>query len=135
MALASRTVTRTTAALAACATAFALLLAGCGDDSSNSSSPASAAASSAAGDVARVVDSTKAGTFVVSFKAAFPKLAQGRTDAQISDLLTQTCADRKAGKAEDAAVTALVGRLKNGATEATKEEAQAIYAMAQMMCG
>nr|WP_232542166.1 hypothetical protein [Nocardia bovistercoris] len=112
-----------------------MLLAGCGDDSSTSSSPASSSTAKAAGNAAQVVDSTKAGTFVVSFKAAFPKLAQGRTDAQISDILSQTCTDRKAGKAEDAAVTALVGRLKNGSTEATKEEAQAIYAMAQMMCG
>ncbi len=116
---------------------FALLLAGCNDDTSNSSSSASGAASSvakAAGDVAQIVDSTKAGTFVVSFKAAFPKLSQGRTDAQISTILNQTCADIKAGKAEDATVTAVAAHAKNGSVEATKEEAQAIYQMVKLMC-
>ncbi|MEV0294858.1 hypothetical protein [Nocardia sp. NPDC050710] len=128
--------TRTSAAIAASATVFALLLAGCNDDSSSSSatSAGTSAAAKPAGDVAQIIDSAKAGTFVVSFKSAFPKLAQGKSDTQISAILNETCQDLKAGKAEDAVVTSITARAKNGSTEATKEEAQAIYQMAKLMC-
>ncbi|MGW4366989.1 hypothetical protein ACWEKT_15210 [Nocardia takedensis] len=126
---------RTTPALAATATAFALLLTGCGDDSTDSSTAASSSATAAASSLAQVVDSTKAGTFVVSYKSAFPALAQGRTDVQISEILSKTCTDIKAGKSEDAAVATVISATKNGDKQASKEEAQAIYQMARLMCG
>ncbi|MET7770230.1 hypothetical protein [Nocardia sp. NPDC005366] len=130
---------RTSAALAASATVFALLLSGCSDDTSTSSASATGASASSAakpaGDAAQIVDSAKAGTFVVSFKSAFPKLAQGKSDTQISEILNQTCSELKSGKSEDAVINSVVSRAKNGSTEATKEEAAAIYQMAKLMCG
>ncbi|WP_405180323.1 hypothetical protein OG225_03060 [Nocardia sp. NBC_01377] len=127
---------RTSAALAASASVFALLLAGCNDDTATSSAAAgTSAAAEAASSVARVVDGAKAGTFVVSFKSAFPKLAQGRSDVQISDILNQTCSDLKSGKAEDAVISGVATHAKNGSTEVTKDEAAAIYQMAKLMCG
>lgn len=127
-ALASRCVSRTTAAIAASATVFALLLAGCSDDSSSTAGSSSSAAPTAQ------VDSGKAGMFVVSYRNAFPKLAEGRDDAAVSGVLTQTCGDIKAGKSESDVVAAIVKNSKNGATAATTEEAQAIFQMAKLMC-
>lgn len=127
-ALASRCVSRTTAAIAASATVFALLLAGCSDDSSSTAGSSSSAAPAAQ------VDSGKAGMFVVSYRNAFPKLAEGRDDAAVSGVLTQTCGDIKAGKPESDVVAAIVKNSKNGATAATTEEAQAIFQMAKLMC-
>ncbi|GAD87444.1 hypothetical protein [Nocardia asteroides] len=120
---------RTTAAIAASATVFALLLAGCGDDTSTTTAATSTSAAAAA-----QVDSGKAGMFVVSYRNAFPKLAEGRDDAAIGGLLTQTCGDIKAGKAEADVVAGVVKNAKNGATAPTTEEAQAIYQMAKLMC-
>ncbi|MFD4428685.1 hypothetical protein [Nocardia sp. NPDC058497] len=119
---------RTTAAIAASATVFALLLAGCGDDSSSTAASSSSAAPTAQ------VDSGKAGMFVVSYRNAFPKLAEGRDDAAVSGVLTQTCGDIKAGKAESDVVAGIVQSSTNGATAATTEEAQAIFQMAKLMC-
>ncbi|GGN92547.1 hypothetical protein GCM10011610_53750 [Nocardia rhizosphaerihabitans] len=72
--------------------------------------------------------------FVVSYRNAFPKLAEGRDDAAVSGVLTQTCGDIKAGKPESDVVAAIVKNSKNGATAATTEEAQAIFQMAKLMC-
>ncbi|MEV6362819.1 hypothetical protein [Nocardia asteroides] len=119
---------RTTAAIAASATVFALLLAGCGDDTTTTAATSTSAAAAAQ------VDSGKAGMFVVSYRNAFPKLAEGRDDAAIGGLLTQTCGDIKAGKAEADVVAGVVKNAKNGATAPTTEEAQAIYQMAKLMC-
>ncbi|WP_278262632.1 hypothetical protein [Nocardia sp. AG03] len=119
---------RTTAALAASATVFALLLAGCGDDSA-ATEPASTTAAPTA-----QLDASKAGMFVVSYRNAFPKLAEGRDDAALSGLLSKTCADITAGKSKDDVVAGIEKNAKNGATAATTEEAQAIYEMSKLMC-
>ncbi|MGK8524460.1 hypothetical protein ACRS6B_24205 [Nocardia asteroides] len=122
--------TRTTAAIAASATLFALLLTGCGDDktSTATSSPTTTAAQAAA-----QVDNVKAGAFVVSFRGAFPKLAEGKDDAKIATILSETCADIKAGEAEDEVVGNITKRA-GGATQPSSEEAKAIYQMAKLMC-
>src|SRR5690242_12847498 len=104
--LASRCVSRTTAAIAASATVFALLLAGCSDDSSSTASSSSAAPTTQ-------VEATKAGMFVVSYRNAFPKLAAGRDDKSVSDVLNLTCTDIKAGKSETDTVAAVVTYSKN----------------------
>lgn len=80
-----------------------------------------------------MLDNVKAGTFVVSYRSAFPKLAEGKDDAKIGDILVQTCKDIKDGKSEDEVVQNVIKRTK-GASEASKEEAQAIYQMAKMLC-
>ncbi|MFI9505421.1 hypothetical protein [Nocardia sp. NPDC052566] len=132
--------TRTTAAIAVCATAFALLLSGCGEDkstgsgSSPASSSANASTSAAKPGDSTSVDNLKTSSFVVSFKGAFPKLAEGKDDKQIGAILTETCKDIKGGKSEDDAVKNIIGRTKTGSTEASKEEAQAIYVMAKLLC-
>ncbi|MFI6165655.1 hypothetical protein ACIBCN_02610 [Nocardia sp. NPDC051052] len=123
---------RTTAALAASATLFALLLTGCGDDKASSTPSSSAPAAQSSGD-AQVVDNVKAGAFVVSFRGAFPKLADGKDDAKIATILSDTCKEIKASKSEDDVVKSITKRA-SGKAEATPEEAKAIYQMAKMMC-
>ncbi|MFF2087411.1 hypothetical protein ACFVVM_26865 [Nocardia sp. NPDC058176] len=120
---------RTTAAIAASTTVFALLLSGCGDDSSTTAdSPSTSAAPTAE------VDAGKAGMFVVSYRNAFPKLAEGRDDKTVAGVLTQTCGDIAAGKSESDTVAGIVASSTNGSATATDEEAQAIYQMSKLMC-
>ncbi|MFE9326636.1 hypothetical protein ACIHDR_34515 [Nocardia sp. NPDC052278] len=123
--------TRTTAAIAASSAVLALLLAGCGDDKDSSAAPATTSAAKSAGG--ETIDNIKAGTFVVSYRSAFPKLAEGKDDVKISGILVDTCKDIKGGKGEDEVVQNVIKRTK-GTTEASKEEAQAIYQMAKMLC-
>ncbi|MFD3745935.1 hypothetical protein [Nocardia sp. NPDC058633] len=119
---------RTTAAFAASATVLALLLAGCGDDSS------SAEASAPATTPTFQVEASKAGMFVVSYRNAFPKLAQGRDDAAVAAVLNHSCSDIKAGKSEADTIATVLAAAENGDTAATTEEATAIYQMAKLMC-
>ncbi|TCJ93458.1 hypothetical protein DFR71_5303 [Nocardia alba] len=130
--LASRCVSRTTAAIAASATVFALLLAGCSDDSS-SAAPAAPAATTMPAPTYQV-EATKAGMFVVSYRNAFPKLAQGRDDAAVAAVLNHSCSEIKAGKSEADTVATIKKAAKNGNTEATTEEATAVYQMSTLMC-
>ncbi|WP_330232165.1 hypothetical protein OHA40_06535 [Nocardia sp. NBC_00508] len=122
---------RTTAALAASATVFALLLTGCGDDKSSTTTSSTTAAASEGATGA--VDNVKAGAFVVSFRGAFPKLAEGKDDAKIASILSETCTDIKAGKPEDEVVGNITKRAASN-TQPTPEEAKAIYQMAKLMC-
>ncbi|MGW4327318.1 hypothetical protein ACWEKR_15635 [Nocardia sp. NPDC004573] len=122
--------TRTTAAIAASATLFALLLTGCGEDKT---SDATSSATTTAAQAATQIDSVKAGAFLVSFRGAFPKLAEGKDDAKIASILTETCGDIKAGKSEDDVVANITKRA-GGATQPSAEEAEAIYQMAKLMC-
>ncbi len=128
--LASRCVSRTTAAIAASATVFALLLAGCSDDSSSAGAPT---ASTTAAPTFQV-EASKAGMFVVSYRNAFPKLAQGRDDAAIAAVLNHSCSEIKAGKSEADTVATIIKAAKNGDTAATTEEATAVYQMSKLMC-
>ncbi|MFE7801760.1 hypothetical protein [Nocardia sp. NPDC057440] len=130
---------RTSAAIAASATLFTLLLAGCNDDTAGSATPSTPASPgsssvSAAGGDAPALDNFKAGTFVVSFRTAFPKLADGKDDNKIRDVLVETCKDVKNGKSEDAVVQNIIKHTKTGSVEASKDEAQAIYQMAKLLC-
>ncbi|MFE9788029.1 hypothetical protein ACFYO7_21875 [Nocardia salmonicida] len=122
---------RTTAAIAASATVFALLLAGCSDDSS--SSAGSPTASTTAAPTFQV-EASKAGMFVVSYRNAFPKLAQGRDDATVAAVLNHSCSEIKAGKSEADTVATIIKAAKNGDTAATTEEATAVYQMSKLMC-
>ncbi|WP_159927265.1 MULTISPECIES: hypothetical protein [Nocardia] len=122
--------TRTTAAIAASATLLALLLTGCGDDKTSS---ATSSTTTAAAQAATQVDNVKAGAFVVSFRGAFPKLADGKDDAKIATILSETCADLGAGKSEDDVVGNITKRA-GGATQPSSEEAKAIYQMAKLVC-
>ncbi|MFQ6399142.1 hypothetical protein ACLMAJ_37635 [Nocardia sp. KC 131] len=125
---------RTSAAIAASVTLFTLLLAGCNDDTAGSAAPSTTASAGASAAGSDPGDNIKAGTFVVSFRSAFPKLADGKDDNKIRDLLVDTCKDVKDGKAEDAVVLNIIKRTRTGSTEASKEEAQAIYQMAKLLC-
>ncbi|MFC6013408.1 hypothetical protein [Nocardia lasii] len=119
---------RTTAAIAASATAFALLLTGCDDDS------AAATDAPASTTTTFQIDASKAGMFVVSYRNAFPKLAEGRDDAAVASVLNQSCADIKSGKSEADTIAAIAKAASNGATTATTEEATAVYQMSKLMC-
>ncbi|MCP2298492.1 hypothetical protein SAMN04244553_3741 [Nocardia amikacinitolerans] len=135
MPLASGTVRRTSAAIAVSTTLFALLIAGCSSDDKDTATASSTSTSPATQPSgAAVPDSAKAGMFVVSYRSAFPKLAEGRSDAQIAEIFTATCKDIKDGKAEDAIVQSTVDRSKSGQTAASKEEAQAIFTTAKYLC-
>ncbi|MFD9552125.1 hypothetical protein ACFWBG_32495 [Nocardia salmonicida] len=123
---------RTTAAIAASATVFALLLAGCSDDSS--SAGASTASTSTMAAPTFQVEASKAGMFVVSYRNAFPKLAQGRDDAAVAAVLNHSCSEIKAGKSEADTVATIIKAAKNGDTAATTEEATAVYQMSKLMC-
>ncbi|MEU7632742.1 hypothetical protein AB0C34_22570 [Nocardia sp. NPDC049220] len=125
---------RTTAASAAIASLFALLLTGCGNDTASTTTASSApATTSAAAQSAPVVDNVKSGAFVVSFRGAFPKLAEGKNDAKIASILSESCTDLKAGKSEDDVVESITARA-GGNTKPSTEEARAIYQMAKLMC-
>ncbi|MFC9895413.1 hypothetical protein ACFVMC_17165 [Nocardia sp. NPDC127579] len=125
--------TRTTAVLAASTTLAALLLAGCGGED-KPATPA-AASSAAAASASAIVDSARAGAFVISFKSAFPQLAAGRADAQIGEILTRTCGNVKAAKAEDAILADIVQLAGNGSAQISEQEAQLVYQMAKNVCG
>lgn len=127
--LASRSVSRTSAAIVAGAAAFALFVAGCGDDSSDSAAPS---ASSTVPEVK--VDATQAGVFVVNYRNAFPKLAAGKDDLAISKILTTTCGQIKAGKSQDDVVKNIVVVAANGSAAPTNDEAIAVYQVAKLMC-
>ncbi|MEV6430141.1 hypothetical protein [Nocardia sp. NPDC051463] len=128
---------RTSAAIAASATLLTLLLAGCNDDTAGSAASSTTAGagssvSAAGGDAP--IDNFRAGTFVVSFRTAFPKLADGKDDNKIRDVLVETCKDVKDGKSEDPVVQNIIKHTKTGSVEASKDEAQAIYQMAKLLC-
>ncbi|WP_141812491.1 hypothetical protein [Nocardia bhagyanarayanae] len=125
---------RTSAAIAVSTSLFALLIAGCSSDDKDTAASSTSASPAAQTSGAAVPDNAKAGMFVVSYRSAFPKLAEGRSDAQIAEIFTATCKDIKDGKAEDAIVQSTVDRTKSGQTAATKEEAQAIYTTAKYLC-
>ncbi|MFF0542142.1 hypothetical protein ACWEVD_09435 [Nocardia thailandica] len=120
---------RTSAAIVAGAAAFALFVAGCGDDSSNSAAPTT---TSTAPEVK--VDATQAGVFVVNYRNAFPKLAEGLDDRAVSKVLTTTCGEIKAGKSQDEVVKSIVTVAKNGSAAPTNDEALAVYQVAKLMC-
>ncbi|MFC8044426.1 hypothetical protein [Nocardia sp. NPDC057353] len=123
---------RTNAAVAACATALTLVLAGCGgDDATATSSSSSAAATTSA---PQLVDAVKAGTFVISFRSAFPALASGKDDAALGNTLNQTCADIRAGEPEAEIRDAVAERVAANGKNASPEEAAAIFQMVKMMC-
>lgn len=124
---------RTNAAVAACAT-LALLLTGCGGDDSGSAAPASSSAAASPSADAQVVDNVKAGTFVVSFRSAFPALAEGRSDTELADILTATCGDVRADKPQAEVEAAVAERAGGGGAEPSAQEAAAIYQMIKLMC-
>ncbi len=153
--LASGNVIRTSAAIAATASALALFIAGCEDETTSSvaqptasgSATASATASatetsdaaapstgatSPKGDMG--LDSVKIGSFVVAYKQAFPSLAEGRSDEEIGEIFTETCDDIHEGKAEDEILTEVSNRTKNGRGSASPEESKAIYEMIKVLC-
>jgi hypothetical protein len=151
--LASGNVIRTSAAIAATASALALFIAGCEDETTSSvaqptaSGAASATASATeSGDAAAPstgatspkddtgLDGVKVGSFVVAYKQAFPSLAEGRSDEEIGEIFTETCDDIHEGKAEDEVLTEISNRTKNGRGSASPEESKAIYEMIKVLC-
>ncbi|MGW0048434.1 hypothetical protein [Nocardia cyriacigeorgica] len=142
---------RTSAAIAATASALALFIAGCEDETTSSVAQPTASGSATAsatetsdaaapstgatspkGDMG--LDSVKIGSFVVAYKQAFPSLAEGRSDEEIGEIFTETCDDIHEGKAEDEILTEISNRTKNGRGSASPEESKAIYEMIKVLC-
>ncbi|MEV0105235.1 hypothetical protein AB0H42_02705 [Nocardia sp. NPDC050799] len=105
----------------------------CGNDGAESTPTASPATTAATPDTAQI-DQVKAGSFAISFRGAFPGLAEGRDDTAITAIFTETCAEIRSGEPQDEVVSALSGRLAAGGTEATDAETQAVYQMVAVMC-
>ena len=78
------------------------------------------------------VDATQAGVFVVNYRNAFPKLAEGLDDRAVSKVLTTTCGEIKAGKSQDEVVKSIVTVAKNGSAAPTNDEALAVYQVAKL---
>ncbi|MEU1986173.1 hypothetical protein [Nocardia sp. NPDC019395] len=97
--------------------------------------PADTATSAVANPDTAKIDQLKAGSFGIGFRGAFPGLAEGRDDAAITAIFTETCADIRSGAPEDEATTALTERLGSNGAAVTPQEAQAVYQMVAAMCG
>lgn len=97
-------------------------------------SSAQGAVSSAKSAAGSAVDTAKVSSFTIAFKAAVPQLADGRSDAAIEDIYTQTCAAIDDGKDEAQVVSDLEVRAGNNGTNATQEQAQRIYNIAKPLC-
>ncbi|WP_157106030.1 hypothetical protein [Nocardia sienata] len=105
----------------------------CGTDGADPAPGASATTAAATPDTAQI-DQVKAGSFVIGFRGAFPGLAEGRDDAAITAIFTDTCAQTRAGAPEDEVVSAVSDRLAVGTTAATDAETRAVYQMVAVMC-
>lgn len=135
--LLSRSVTRTSAVFAASACVLTLLLAGCGDDKASTSTGSSTTGTSAAAQPsgqAEIIDTVKAATFLVTYKTAFPALAEGKDDNTISAIYADTCKEIKAGKAQDVIITNVTERTKSPSVTATATEAQMLYETIKTTC-
>ncbi|MEU4841481.1 hypothetical protein [Nocardia testacea] len=119
--------------LTAVLVAVAPAVAACGSDGADPAPAASPTTAAASPDTAQI-DQVKAGSFIISFRGAFPGLAEGRDDAAITGIFTETCAEIRAGEPENEVVPALSDRLAAGTTEATDAETQAVYQMVAVMC-
>lgn len=102
---------------------------------SESADPETAATSSVTNPDTAKIDQVKAGSFVIGFRGAFPGLAEGRDDAAITAVFTETCADIRSGTPEDEVTPALTERLGTGGTAPAPQETEAIYQMVAAMCG
>ncbi|NKY57360.1 hypothetical protein [Nocardia flavorosea] len=123
---------RPSALLPAVLVAFAVAATACQSDGAE---PDTAATSSVANPDTAKIDQVKAGSFVIGFRGAFPGLAEGRDDAAITTIFTDTCADIRSGTPEDEATAALTGRLDAGGTAPAPQETEAVYQMVAAMCG
>ncbi|WP_280436634.1 hypothetical protein [Nocardia carnea] len=101
---------------------------------SDSAAPETTATSSVANPDTAKIDQVKAGSFVIGFRGAFPGLAEGRDDAAITAIFTETCADIRSGEPEEETTTALTARLATGGTAPASQETQAVYQMVAAMC-
>lgn len=77
------------------------------------------------------LDQVSAGSFVIGFRGAFPGLAEGRDDAAITALFTETCADIRGGKPEGEVLDALEERIGN---QVTPQETRTVHQMIAVMC-
>lgn len=102
---------------------------------SDSAEPETATTSSVTNPDIAKVDQVKAGSFVIGFRGAFPGLTEGRDDAAITAIFTETCADIRSGASEDETTTALTERLDTGSTAPTPQETAAVHQMVAAMCG
>jgi PBP1b-binding outer membrane lipoprotein LpoB len=144
-----------TAAIAASATAAALMLSGCSSDDSskdNASETAAAAVTSAQSAIesaqeqagsalqsaqeraGQALDAAKVTTFVAAFKAT--DLGTDLSDADIEAILSDTCDDLSGGMNDDEAKGALSERITtaNNGNSPSNMQLEAIFAAAKVAC-
>lgn len=95
-----------------------------------SEQPRSAAATS----VNAVLEGAKSAAFVASFKAAFPELARGRSDRDITSILDETCVDLQESRDQQDVQEDIKSRAENDETQPTDNQARQIYEMAEVAC-
>lgn len=109
--------------------ALAPAVAACGDEPGTAETTVTA--SIAADPDTAKIDQVKAGSFVIGFRSAFPGLSEGRDDAAITALFTETCADIRGGKPEGEVLDALRARIGN---QVTVQETRTVHEMIAVMC-
>lgn len=81
-----------------------------------------------------VFEGAKSAAFVASFKGAFPDLARGRSDQDITSILDETCADLQDSEAQQDVQEDIKSRAENDGTVPTDNQARQIYEMAKVAC-
>jgi hypothetical protein len=133
------------AAVAASATALVFLVSGCSEDEPT---PQEATASSVEAAVTsarstaeslqeragELWDQGKVNGFVAAYKAAYPTLAQGRSDEDISAILTETCSDISDGKSEDEVKSTLADRATNEGDKPSSMQIDTMYVLIRPLC-
>jgi hypothetical protein len=123
-----------TAVVAAVAALFLLTACGSDDETSAPESTTRPAGSVASSVVQRAVDAAKLGTFVATFRTGYPNLADGRDDASIEAIVTETCPLIDDG-ASDEEINSRVAELSaNGAVTPTDQQVDRITQLVRAAC-
>ncbi|WP_424805774.1 hypothetical protein [Rhodococcus sp. 27YEA15] len=101
------------------------------DAAVTSGQQAIASATSAAGSA---LESGKIALFVATFRGGFSSLAEDRSDADIEQILTTTCAEVASGSDADAVASKIEDLAANKGVAPTADQAKYIYQLARGTC-
>ncbi|MGW0180083.1 hypothetical protein [Nocardia sp. NPDC003345] len=120
--------------LSAVLIAFALAGTACQSEGGTPDAETTTTTAAAPNPDSAALDQVKSGSFVIGFRGGFPALAEGRDDAAITAVFTDTCGEIRSGAAENDVVAALTDRLSEDGRQVSPQEAQAVYQMIAVMC-